>query len=76
MKLKQIIRDHDLRRVDGHEDYSRWVVLSAGYATPKMFGDLHRADDFSICGALPRECGMLWMLQRNEKPVKQRECAE
>ena len=69
MTLSEVIRRHDLYRVEGH-DYSRWVIVSTDKPTPTMFGELHMATDYSMCGALPRERGMVFMFQRNAKPVK------
>lgn len=70
MTLAELIDTHDVRRIDGHEVYSRWVVLSADNASPSMFGDCHRVTDFLLCGALPREHGMVFMFQRNAKPTR------
>jgi hypothetical protein len=68
MTLREVVARHGLATV---EDSGRWVMVSADVATPQMFGDLHRATDYSLCNALPRERGMAFMLQRNAKPAQE-----
>jgi hypothetical protein len=68
MTLREVVARHGLKTVD---DCGRWVTVSADKPTPQMFGDLHKAADYSMCGALPRERGMVFTFQRNAKPVKE-----
>jgi hypothetical protein len=68
MTLRDAVARHGLTTVD---DSGRWVTVSTDRATPQMFGDLHRATDYSLCGALPRAHGMVFAFQRNAKPVKE-----
>lgn len=69
MTLAEAIDRHCLVRVDGHEQWSRWVIVRSDAPTPKMFGDLLMAQDFSMCGALSREHAIVFMFQRNAKPT-------
>lgn len=68
MTLDDVILRHGLA-CDGTG--GRFVTVSTDAVTPAMFGDLHRATDYSMCSALPRARGMLFMFQRNSKPVRE-----
>ena len=72
MELRDAIRKHDLAIVDGDPPTSRWVIVSGG-VEPAVFGDLHRATDYTMCSSLPRERGAVFMFQRNQKPKKEGE---
>lgn len=72
MQLRDVIRKHDLPIVDGDPPTSRFVIVTSG-GEPAVFGDLHRATDYTMCSSLPRERGMTFMFQRNAKPKKEGE---
>jgi hypothetical protein len=73
MTLQDVIRKHDLRVWQDTEvvGSDRWITVVADQSTPQIFGDLHKATDYTMCNALPREHGMLFMFQRNAKPARQ-----